>query len=70
VGVASLVGLLVLKRRTPMVPGSLVVAALGVLAVFLFDLDEHGVAVVGHIDSGWTRWSRCSGSCCPKRSRV
>ena len=52
VGVASLVVLLVLKRWMPLVPGSLVVVALGVLAVDLFDLDQHGVAIVGHIDSG------------------
>jgi len=52
VGLASLLALLVLKRWMPVVPGSLVVAALAVLAVFLFDLDQHGVAVVGQIDSG------------------
>jgi sulfate permease, SulP family len=52
VGVASLVVLLVLKRWMPLVPGSLVVVGLGVLAVDLFGLDQHGVAIVGHIDSG------------------
>jgi sulfate permease, SulP family len=52
VGVASLLVLLVLKRWMPLVPGSLVVVALGVLAVDLLGLDQHGVAIVGHIDSG------------------
>ena len=52
VGVASLVLLLVLKRWMPVVPGSLVVAALGALAVSLFDLDQHGLSIVGQIDSG------------------
>lgn len=52
VGVASLVLLLVLKRSIPIVPGSLVVVALGVLAVYVFDLDDRGVAIVGQIDAG------------------
>ncbi|WP_244927961.1 SulP family inorganic anion transporter [Nocardioides sp. W7] len=52
VGLASLVVLVVLKRWMPLVPGSLVVVGLGVLAVYVFDLAEHGVAVVGEIESG------------------
>jgi MFS superfamily sulfate permease-like transporter len=34
------------------VPASLVAVLLGVIAVKLFDLADHGVAIVGHIDSG------------------
>jgi high affinity sulfate transporter 1 len=52
VGAASLAVVLALKRWLPLVPGSLVAVALGVLAVTVFDLDDHGVAIVGHIDSG------------------
>ena len=52
VGVASLAVVLALKRWLPLVPGSLVVVALGVLAATLLDLDDHGVSIVGPIASG------------------
>jgi high affinity sulfate transporter 1 len=52
VGGVSLVLILVLKRITPMVPGSLVVVALGIVMATAFDLDVHGVDVVGSIDTG------------------
>lgn len=52
VGIAALVLVMVLRRLAPRIPGSLVVVALGILAVRLFGLDSHGVAVVGPIDSG------------------
>jgi len=52
VGVLSLVVVLVLKETAPVVPGSLVAVLLGIAAVKLFDLDQHGVEIVGHIDSG------------------
>jgi SulP family sulfate permease len=52
VGVGSLVALLALRRFVPVVPGSLVIALLGVVLVVVFGLDEHGLAIVGHIDSG------------------
>ncbi|MFD4293791.1 SulP family inorganic anion transporter [Rhodococcus sp. NPDC058505] len=52
VGVVSLVLVLVLKRWLPLVPGSLVVVLLSILAVAVFSLDEHGVDIVGHIESG------------------
>lgn len=52
VGVASLAAVLALRRWLPMVPGSLVAVALGVLAVELLDLDADGVAIVGPIDRG------------------
>lgn len=34
------------------VPGSLLAVLLGIAAVTVFDLDKHGVAIVGHIDAG------------------
>src|SRR5262245_23670687 len=52
VGLVSLAVVLVLRRFMPIVPGSLVVVLLGIILVKLFDLDAHGVAIVGHIDSG------------------
>jgi high affinity sulfate transporter 1 len=52
VGLASLAVVLALKQWLPLVPGSLVVVVLGVLAVSVFSLDDHGVAIVGHIESG------------------
>jgi SulP family sulfate permease len=52
VGLASLALLFVLRRVAPVVPSSLVAVAFGVVVVKLFDLDHHGVAIVGHIDRG------------------
>ena len=52
VGVLSLVLVVGLRRFLPRVPGSLVTVAVAVVAVKLFSLDEHGVSIVGHIDSG------------------
>ena len=52
VGVGSLALLLVLRRWLAAVPGSLVVALGGVLLVWLFALEDHGLAIVGSIDSG------------------
>ena len=52
VGLLSLAVVLGLRRVAPVVPGSLVAVVLGVLAVKLFDLDSHGVEIVGQIESG------------------
>jgi len=52
VGLASLALVMGLRERAPAVPGSLVAVLLGILAVKLFDLDDHGVEIVGQIDSG------------------
>lgn len=52
VGVLSLVLVLGLRRYLPLVPGSLVAVALGVLVVSLLHLDEKGVDVVGTITPG------------------
>ena len=41
-----------LKELAPVVPGSLVAVLFGIVVVQLFDLDEHGVAIVGDIESG------------------
>jgi sulfate permease, SulP family len=52
VGLASLALVLGLRRLAPVVPGSLAAVLLGIAAVGLFDLDGHGVEIVGRIDSG------------------
>ncbi|MGV9673945.1 SulP family inorganic anion transporter [Nocardia sp. NPDC003482] len=51
-GLLSLAVVLGVKRWLPLVPGSLLAVLLGIAAVAVFDLDDHGVAIVGHIDSG------------------
>ncbi|WP_349294574.1 SulP family inorganic anion transporter [Baekduia alba] len=52
VGLGSLAVVLALKRLVPAVPASLVVVALGVVAVEALSLDDHGLEIVGHIDAG------------------
>jgi sulfate permease, SulP family len=52
VGVASLALILVLRRVAPAVPGSLVAVILGIIAVHVFTLNDHGVEIVGHINGG------------------
>ena len=52
VGLLSLALVMGLKELAPVVPGSLVAVAVGILAVQLFDLDQHGVGIVGDIESG------------------
>ena len=52
VGLASLALVLGLRRLAPAMPGSLVAVLLGIAAVAVLDLDAHGVAIVGQIDSG------------------
>lgn len=52
VGLASLALVLLLKHFVPLLPASLIAVALGVLAVMVFGLEDKGVAVVGHIQSG------------------
>jgi high affinity sulfate transporter 1 len=52
VGALSLVLVLGLKRWLPVVPASLVTVLLGIAAVHLFDLDRHGVEIIGKIQSG------------------
>ena len=52
VGLGSLALVFGLKRFAPAVPGSLVAVFVGIIAVELFSLNDHGVAIVGHIQSG------------------
>ncbi|KES09140.1 sulfate transporter [Streptomyces toyocaensis] len=52
VGLTGLVLILVLRRVAPAVPGSLIAVVLGIAASAAFDLADHGVDVVGAIDTG------------------
>lgn len=51
-GVGSLVGILLLKRFAPRIPGALVALVVGIVVSTAFDLSDHGVAVVGEIETG------------------
>ncbi|MBF6209910.1 SulP family inorganic anion transporter [Nocardia puris] len=52
VGLVSLAVVLALRRWLPLVPGALLAVLFGIAVVGLFDLDERGVAIVGHIEPG------------------
>jgi high affinity sulfate transporter 1 len=52
VGAASLALILFLRRARPAVPGSLVAVGLGIAAVQVFSLNDHGLEIVGHVESG------------------
>lgn len=40
------------RRVAPAVPGSLIAVAVGILAVYVFHLQDHGVKIVGHVTGG------------------
>lgn len=52
VGLGSLAALLVLRRWLPVVPGALAVALAAIVLTALLGLEDHGLEIVGHIDSG------------------
>jgi MFS superfamily sulfate permease-like transporter len=52
VGAGSLAVVQGLRRVAPAVPGALVAVLSGIALVDLFDLDDHGLAIVGHIAGG------------------
>ncbi len=52
VGIASLAIVLGLKEVAPVLPGSLIAVAVGVLSVRLLQLDQQGVDIVGTIPAG------------------
>ena len=52
IGGLSLAIVIGVKEINRAIPGSLVAVLLGIVAVSLFDLDQHGVTIVGQIDSG------------------
>ena len=52
VGLLGLGLILGTRFRAPAVPGALVLVAAGILASYAFDLEAHGVALVGDVPSG------------------
>jgi high affinity sulfate transporter 1 len=52
VGLISLAIVLVLKEVAPVLPGSLIAVGVGIVSVSLFQLDQHGVDIVGTIPAG------------------
>jgi high affinity sulfate transporter 1 len=52
VGVGALALLMALRRYTPLLPAALIVAAVAIVAAFVFDLGAHGVAVLGSVPGG------------------
>lgn len=52
VGVVSLAIVLGLKEVAPVLPGSLIAVGVGIAAVSMFQLDQHGVDIVGTIPAG------------------
>ncbi len=52
IAVSSIVGLVVMKSRTPKLPRFLIVVLASVVVVWLFGLDQYGVKIVGEVPSG------------------
>jgi high affinity sulfate transporter 1 len=53
VGVVALVALFAFARFAPKLPGVIIVVALGILASAALDLQDHGVAIVGDVPTGY-----------------
>jgi high affinity sulfate transporter 1 len=62
-GLVTLGLIMVLRRKAPRVPGALIAVTAATAVSALFDLDEHGIAVVGAIPSGLPRlaWPEVDG---------
>lgn len=52
IGVIGIIVIVVLKKWSKKIPSVLIVVVLGVLAVYLMDLQEYGVQIVGEIPKG------------------
>jgi high affinity sulfate transporter 1 len=52
ISVAALAGLIVLRRRFPKLPSGLVVLALAIVAVWVLQLEQRGVSLVGTVPQG------------------
>jgi sulfate permease, SulP family len=50
--IACVVALLAMKRWLPRVPGPIIVVALTILATWLWDLQDHGIALIDPVPSG------------------
>ncbi|MGP4073090.1 SulP family inorganic anion transporter [Piscibacillus sp. B03] len=52
IGIASIITLVVFKKYVPKIPGPLVVVVASSLVVYLFELQDKGVGIVGEVPSG------------------
>lgn len=52
IGLASIVSILILARRVPRIPGSLVTVAVATFVVYLLALDQRGVDIVAEVPAG------------------
>ena len=57
VGGVCLIVILELRHVAPRIPGSLVAAAIGIVAIVGFHLDNHGVAIVATSTPDCRRWA-------------
>jgi len=53
IGLGSLIGVRMMKRYTPKIPGALVVLVLMSIIVIVFDLEAEGVSVLGNLPAGF-----------------
>jgi SulP family sulfate permease len=53
IGAGAIALILLIRRISPVIPGSLVALVAGILVVSLFNLDQYGVSVVGTIPAGF-----------------
>ncbi len=51
-GLLSIFVLIALKKYVPMVPSAIIVVAISTSVVWFFDLDKHGITIVGEIPKG------------------
>jgi MFS superfamily sulfate permease-like transporter len=51
-GLGGLIVLFIFKRYLPTAPYALIVVLIGILAVYFLNLTDHGVSVIGAVDSG------------------
>ena len=52
VGLSSLAGLFLLRRLVPKIPAALAVVLLAIIVATIFNLEEHGIGIVGEIPAG------------------
>ena len=52
VGIVAVVLLLAMRFKAPKLPRAFIVVILGIVAVSVFDLDDHGVVIVGDVPTG------------------
>ena len=57
IGLASIVILVIFKRKRPNFPAPIIVVAASTLVVYFFGLDQSGVKIVGHVPKGLPSFS-------------